>query len=96
MNSEKSIFEEHVGKILATLLATFIIGTISMIYSSDKSSAILALKIETLSKGMEELKGKFSAATLNRWTRIDQASYSTSMHERLKRLEKRIEKLEDR
>jgi hypothetical protein len=92
----KSIFEENVGKILATLLAAFIIGTVSMIYSSDKSNSILALKIEILNESVSDLKRDLEKATGNRWTRFDQAGYASVIQERLERIESRIEKLEDR
>lgn len=94
MEKKSSHIEEHIGKILVALLVTFIAGTVTMVYSSDKNNALLTQRITYLEETIAKLDERFSETTDDRWKRRDQLEYSSRVDSRMDKLEERLHQLE--
>lgn len=103
METKNKIFEENVGIVLSTLVASFIIGTTAMIYSNNKNSEVFNTRLQYMVETIQELKSQIMSldsriqeGSRDRWTRLDHAGYEQKVDTRFDRLEDRIIKLEEK
>ena len=97
----KEIMEKNVGGMVGSLIVAFILGTMAMVYSSDKSSQVLETKMQYMVTLIGDLKDVIAGLriqvdvnTRDRWTRIDHNEYSRGLDARLGKVEDRLLKLE--
>jgi len=95
--------EKHVGGVLTTLLVSFLVGTIAMIYNSDKNNEVFKTQLIYISKNVDEMKRRIEfmrkdieKGTVDRWTRLDHQGYAGQVDERFMRLHERMNQLEKR
>lgn len=96
-----SAMDKNVGSILATLIAAFILGTLAMIYSSDKSAQVMETKLAHMVGLMGDLKltistlqNKVDVNTRDRWTRGDHRDYAKDINARIDKVEDRLLRIE--
>lgn len=99
--SYTEIMNRNVGSVLTTLIAAFIIGTVAMIYSSDKANQVFAVKLEnivvqmtSLNDKIEMLESQMREGIRDRWTKSDHKDYDRRIQKKLDALDKRINILE--
>lgn len=93
--------EQHIGKLVLTLLISFIVGTVAMVYSSDKTTALLSQRIQFMHTNLTRIEDKLNEATNDRWTKSDQEIFTiliedkiVNIKEDIKRIDARVDSLE--
>jgi len=104
MSVEKAEVKE-INKVImgsiGTIAVALILGSVGMIYSSDKSNEVFSAKLDFIVQNMKdlksdlkEMKAKYDSATYDRWTRTDHAEFNKVIQNRFFVIEKRLLKLE--
>jgi hypothetical protein len=106
INSDKlrynEIMEKNIGTILSTLIISFIIGTVAMIYNTDKSNEIVRTKLQFILFRINDLKSDISnmetemkIRSKNRWTKNDQNIFEGKLEDKFKLIDHKIDRLEN-
>jgi len=97
--SRVNYLEKHIGGVLTTLLVSFLIGTVAMVYTSDKNNEVFKTQLHYISNALEDMKEKMVAlehSMQDRWRRTDQVEFSRQVDERFIRVYERMNELEKR
>ncbi len=102
-NNKPSVIEKNIGTVLSALVVSFIVGTVAMIYNSDKNFEVYKTKMDYMNKSLndvnqqlQELQGEVRIAAGNRWTRDDHYNFEKKVDNKFNKLENRILRLEDK
>lgn len=101
-NDNKKSPDTNISRILIALTISFVTGTVAMIYSNDRNSAVFETKltymtdsITALNKKITSLEEKIQESSKYNWSREEQFRYEKNIEARFIRIESRIIRLED-
>lgn len=96
-----NFLEKHVGAILATLVASFLLGTIAMIYNADKNNAVfkaqlsfIVQRVTAIESDIKMLEKTISINNKESFTKTDHNRFSKKIDERFRLIWKSIDKLD--
>jgi hypothetical protein len=93
--------EANIGAVLSSLVIAFVVGTLAMIYNSDKNSQVFQTKLTYINTTMTDLKKdintleqKIEAGVKDRWTRDDHRDYEIRIDQKFNKMDSRILRIE--